>query len=208
MNPHVLMTAILFASAAIVGIVIAAAICSRIRGHADGPPSGTPPVVALVAGAALLGGIAGSHAHPDPAHLFLVAITTAAFAAAWYCDTVHGVIPDVFSVGPLVLVAILAFTSHDPRMPISAAVVAVPFAGAAFLSRGRGMGWGDVKLAAVSGALLGASNALLALALASFGAVVAAKLRPQTSPAAPSQPMAFAPYLIGATALFTAFATL
>ncbi len=211
MNPHVLMTAVLFACAAIAGIVVAAAICSRIRGYDDGPPSGTPPSVALVAGAALLGGIAGSHAHPDALHLLLVAVTTGAFVAAWYCDMVHGVIPDVFTLGPLALVVVLAFVWHDPRMPISAAVVAIPFSVAALLSRGRGLGWGDVKIAAVAGAMLGASNALLALALAAFGAAVAAKLRPQEVNADGSvatQPIAFAPYLIGATALFTAFAAL
>jgi prepilin signal peptidase PulO-like enzyme (type II secretory pathway) len=207
MNPHVLMTAILFACAAIAGIVAAAAICARIRGYDDGPPSGTPPVVALVAGAALLGGIAGSHAHADALRLGLVALVTGGLAAAWYCDIARGVIPDVFSIGPLVLVVIAAFVWHDPRMPVSAAIVAVPFSGAAFLSKGRGLGWGDVKIAAIAGALLGASNALLALALAAFGAVIASKLKPQPA-GAPSQPMAFAPYLIGATVLFTAFASL
>jgi len=211
MNPHVLMTAVLFACAAIVGIIAAAAICSRVRGFDDGPPSGTPPVVALVAGAALLGGIAGSHAHPDSSHLLLVAIVTGAFAAAWYCDVVHGIVPDVFTLGPLAAVVALAFVWHDPRMPVSAAIVAIPFSAAALLSRGRGLGWGDVKIAAVAGALLGASNALLALALAAFGAAVAAKLRPVqvgTDGTVVAQPLAFAPYLIGATALFTAFAAL
>ena len=66
------------------------------------------------------------------------------------------------------------------------------------------MGWGDVKLAAVAGAMLGASNALLALALAAFAAAVGAKLRRDAA----AQPLAFAPYLIGATALFTAFTAL
>ncbi len=138
-------------------------------------------------------------------------MTTAAFVAAWYCDMVHGIIPDVFTLGPLALIVVLAFVWHDPRMPISAAVVAIPFSAAALLSRGRGLGWGDVKIAAVAGAMLGASNALLALALAAFGAAVAAKLRPQEINADGSlvaQPIAFAPYLIGATALFTAFAAL
>ncbi len=92
----------------------------------------------------------------------------------------------------------------------------MPFAFAAYLSRGRGMGWGDVKLAAVAGAMLGASNALLALALAAFAAAVAARLQKRTlvidgrgaAAATLARPVAFAPYLIGATALFTAFAAL
>lgn len=203
MNPHVLLGALLFACAAIAGLVAAAAICSRIEGYDDGPLPGTPPVVALVAGAALIGGVAGAHA--DAARLGLVAIVTAAFVAAWYCDVARGVIPDVFSLGPLALIAVLAFTAwHDPRMVVSALIVVVPFALAAYFSRGRGMGWGDVKLAAVTGALLGASNALLALALAAFAAAVSARFRRDAA----AQPLAFAPYLIGATALFTALGAL
>jgi len=202
MNPHVALGAILFACAAIAGLVAAAAICSRIEGYADGPKSGVPPIVALVAGAALIGGIAG--AHGAPARLGLVAIVAGAFVAAWYCDVARGVVPDVFTLGPLAVIAILAFTWHDPRMIVSSLIVTVPFSIAAYMSRGRGMGWGDVKLAAVAGALLGASNALLALALAAFAAAVNAKFRRDSA----LQPLAFAPYLIGATALFTAFSAL
>jgi len=202
MNAHVLLGAILFACAAIAGLSAAAAICARVTGYEDGPQPGTPPVVALVAGAALIGGIAG--AHTDPARLGLIAVVTAAFVAAWYCDVARGVVPDVFSVGPLLVMGGLAFVWHDPRMIVSSLIVVVPFAIFAYLSRGRGMGWGDVKLAAVAGALLGASNALLALALATFAAAVGAKFRRDTTNA----PIAFAPYLIGATALFTAFTAL
>ena len=202
MNPHVLLGAILFACAAIAGLVAATAICTRVEAFDDGPKAGTPPIVALVAGAALIGGIAG--AHSDPARLGLVAIVTGAFVAAWYCDVARGAIPDVFSLGPLAVIAALAFVWHDPRMVVSSFIVVVPFSIAAYLSRGRGMGWGDVKLAAVTGAMLGASNALLALALAAFAAAVGAKFRR----GAATQPLAFAPYLIGATALFTAFTAL
>jgi prepilin signal peptidase PulO-like enzyme (type II secretory pathway) len=202
LNPHVALGALLFACAAVAGLVAAAAICSRVQGYADGPKSGTPPIVALVAGAALIGGIAG--AHGAPARLGLVAIVTAAFVAAWYCDVARGVVPDVFTLGPLAVIAILAFSWHDPRMIISSLIVTVPFSIAAYMSRGRGMGWGDVKLAAVAGALLGASNALLALALAAFAAAVNARFRRDSA----LQPLAFAPYLIGATALFTAFSAL
>jgi prepilin signal peptidase PulO-like enzyme (type II secretory pathway) len=199
MNPHVALGALLFACAAIAGVLAAAAICSRVEGYADGPKSGVPPVVALVAGAALIGGIAG--AHGAPARVGLVAIVAGAFVAAWYCDVARGVVPDVFTLGPLAVIAIMAFAWHDPRMVVSSLIVTVPFSIAAYLSRGRGMGWGDVKLAAVAGALLGASNALLALALAAFAAAVNAKFRRDSA----LQPLAFAPYLIGATALFTAF---
>ncbi|HTD36165.1 MAG TPA: prepilin peptidase [Candidatus Limnocylindrales bacterium] len=202
MNPHVLLGALLFACAAVIGVVLAAAVCARVEAYADGPRPGTPPVVALIAGAALIGGVAG--AHGAPGRLGLVALVCAAFVAVWYCDVARGVVPDVFTLGPLAVIAILAFTWHDPRMIVSSLIVTVPFSIAAYMSRGRGMGWGDVKLAAVAGALLGASNALLALALAAFAAAVNAKFRRDSA----LQPLAFAPYLIGATALFTAFSAL
>jgi len=216
MNPHTFPGALLFACAAIAGIVAASALCSRITGYDDGPENGTPPIVALVAGAALIGAIAGAHArHADPGHLGLLAVVTGAFVAAWYCDVVRGVIPDVFSLGPLAAIGALALVWHEPRMLVSAAIITIPFAIVAYLSRGRGMGWGDVKLAAVAGAMLGASNALLALALAAFSAGVAARLRKPallagagTATIVMPRPVAFAPYLIGATALFTAFAAL
>jgi prepilin signal peptidase PulO-like enzyme (type II secretory pathway) len=202
MNPHVALGALLFSCAAIAGLVVAAALCARIEGYEDGPQPGTPPIVALLAGAALIGGIAGAHA--EPGRLGLVAIVAGAFVAAWYCDVARGVVPDLFSLGPMAVIAAVAFLWHDPRMVVSALIVVVPFSIAAYLSRGRGMGWGDVKLAAVAGALLGASNALLALALAAFAAALGAKFRRDAA----MQPLAFAPYLIGATALFTAFTAL
>ncbi|HEX3550470.1 MAG TPA: A24 family peptidase [Candidatus Elarobacter sp.] len=217
MNPHVFAGALLFACAAIAGIVAASAICARVKGYDDGPRTGSPPIVALVAGAALMGAIAAAHGgpHADMGRLGLVALVTGAFVGAWYCDVARGVVPDVFSLGPLGIIAVLSFVWHDPRMLISAVVVFVPFALAAYLSRGRGMGWGDVKLAAVAGAMLGASYALLALALAAFAAAVGARLQrrmpetvPPSAPAVAAHPVAFAPYLIGATALFTAFAAL
>ena len=205
MSAQAIPGALLFASAGIAGVIAASALCSRIEGYEDGPQRGTPPVIALIAGAALIGAIAGAHAgpHADIGRLGLLAVVTGAFVAAWYCDVARGVIPDVLSIGPLAFMGVLTFVWHDPRMLISALVVFVPFAIAAYLSRGRGMGWGDVKLAAVAGAMLGAANALLALALAAFASVVATKLQRRT-PA----PVAFAPYLIGATALFIGLTTL
>ncbi len=202
MSPHVLLGALLFACAAIVGMVLAAAVCARVEAYEDGPRPGTPPVVALVAGAALIGGVAG--AHGDPARLGLVALVCAAFVAAWYCDVARGVVPDLFTLGPLALVGGLAVVWHDPRMVVSALVVFVPFALAAALSKGRGMGWGDVKLAAVAGAVLGASNALLACALAAFAAAAGSRFGP-LQPDGARRPLAFAPYIIAATALFTAW---
>lgn len=199
MTPHVLLGALLFACAAIAGMVLAAVICSRVEAYDDGPQTATPPVIALVAGAALIGGVAG--AHTDPTRLGIVALVCGAFVAAWYCDVARGVVPDVFTLGPLAMFAVLAFVWHDPRAIVHAGIVFIPFALAAMLSKGRGMGWGDAKLAAVAGAVLGASGALLACAVAAFAAAVGAKFRPAGSP----RPLAFAPYIIGACAMFLAW---
>jgi len=199
MTTHALLGAVLFASTAVAGMALAAAICNRIEAYEDGPQTGTPPVMALVGGAALIGGVAGAHA--DATRLGIVAVVCGAFAAVWYCDVARGVVPEVFTLGPLALFAALAFVWHDPQLIVHAAIVFVPFAIAAALSKGRGMGWGDAKLAAVSGAVLGASNALLACAFAAFAAAVGAKFRP----AGAGKPLAFAPYIIGATAMFVAW---
>ena len=199
MNAHVVLGALLFACAAIAGLVLAAAICARVKAYDDGPQTGTPPVVGLVAGAALIGGIAG--AHVDTTHLGITALVAGAFVAAWYCDVARGVVPDAFTIGPLAIFAALALVWHDPRAIVHAGIVFVPFALAATLSKGRGMGWGDAKLAAVAGALLGASGALLACAMAAFGAAIGAKFRPAGTP----RPLAFAPYIIGACAMFLAW---
>jgi len=47
---------------------------------------------------------------------------------------------------------------------------------AALVTRGRGMGWGDAKLAALGGALLGAADATLAFMFAAVAAYVVARL--------------------------------
>ena len=69
-------------------------------------------------------------------------------------------------------------------------------AAAAIFSRGMGMGWGDAKLVAISGAVLGLPLGVLALAAAcAVAAVLHRLLRGKGSP------IAFAPYIAAATAL-------
>jgi prepilin signal peptidase PulO-like enzyme (type II secretory pathway) len=75
-------------------------------------------------------------------------------------------------------------------------LVALPFALAATLSRGRGMGWGDVKLAALGGALLGAPAATLAFVLAALAAYAGSRFAGDRA-----RPIAFAPYLAGGIAV-------
>jgi prepilin signal peptidase PulO-like enzyme (type II secretory pathway) len=66
----------------------------------------------------------------------------------------------------------------------------LPFALAALLSKGRGMGWGDSKLAALGGAVLGLQLSLLTFAAACLALVAVGWIRNRRT-----EPMAFAPYL-------------
>ncbi len=86
---------------------------------------------------------------------------------------------------------LFALTQGESRILIAAAVPFVPFALAAILSRGRGMGWGDAKLVALGGAVLGAQASLVAFALSCLAAGIVARLTGRRG-----TPVAFAPYLV------------
>ena len=78
-----------------------------------------------------------------------------ALTGCWYCDLARGIVPDFFTLFPLAALGSFAAVEGEWRVLISAAVPFVPFALAAVFSRGRGMGWGDAKLVALGGAVLG-----------------------------------------------------
>ena len=63
----------------------------------------------------------------------------------------RGVVPDVFTLVPLSAVAVAALAAHRPEVVLAALVPAIPFIVIASLTRGRGLGWGDAKLAALGG---------------------------------------------------------
>jgi prepilin signal peptidase PulO-like enzyme (type II secretory pathway) len=79
---------------------------------------------------------------------------------------------------------------------LASAVPAIPFAVMAWRTKGLGLGWGDVKLVALGGALLGMQTAILAFALAAIAAIVVARVQRRTS-----EPLAFGPYLVAAIAV-------
>ena len=89
----------------------------------------------------------------------------------------------VFPLGPLGLILLVALWEHQWGVPVSAAIVALPFATAAALTRGRGLGWGNVEIAALGGAVLGAPLALFVLAVACLAVVVVSALRGRTGTA-------------------------
>jgi leader peptidase (prepilin peptidase)/N-methyltransferase len=185
--------AVLFAAAAYVGIVLANTL--RLRRFDDGPDAGTPPVAFILGGAAVVGAVVVSHA-ASPVQIAMLALVGLSLAAIWCTDIRYGIVPDAFTLGPLAVILAYAGWTHEWSYFSGAAVPFVPFAAAAALSGGRGMGWGDVKIAALGGAVLGAQNALLAFA---FGCIVAAMVN--FAQGRRGVPIAFAPYLACAIAL-------
>jgi prepilin signal peptidase PulO-like enzyme (type II secretory pathway) len=186
----------MFTCVAYLAIQASEAICKRVTPFEDGPEPGKPPTVVLLAGSALLGAMVASRGMPLPA-IGISGLLCASLVAAWYCDVRCGIVPDVFTLVPLAIVLGVAVVTREWSALVSAVVVFVPFALAALFSRGRGMGWGDVKLAALGGAVLGIQTAILAAA----GACLIATVVNVVHRRGKSQPIAFAPYLSGAIVL-------
>lgn len=186
-----LLGALFFAAAGYVGAIVGLWYAERIEALPDGPPPGKTPVGVLIAACAIIGAVVTTHG--SQAQVLLVAVVCVALVAIWITDTMRGVVPDAFTLGPLGLILLLAVWQHDWVVFFSAGLPFVIFATAAILSRGRGMGWGDVKLVALGGALLGIQTGVLAFALACLAAVVLSYARGRRS-----GPIAFAPYLAAA----------
>ncbi|HET9095044.1 MAG TPA: prepilin peptidase [Candidatus Baltobacteraceae bacterium] len=193
--------ALFFAMTGYAAILIASLVTAHIEPYADGPePGAQPPTWLLVLGCSVVGAVVTANA-ASGIQVAAAAIACTGLAAAWYSDAKCGIVPDLFSVVPLVLVLALGAAEQQWSIFISALIPFVPFAAAAALSHGRGMGWADVKLAALAGAILGTQMALLALAAACIAAVLYARARN-----APAKPIAFAPYIAGAIAAAIPFA--
>jgi prepilin signal peptidase PulO-like enzyme (type II secretory pathway) len=190
----VVLGALFFAAAATVGVLIAASMTFDTSDLENQPPKGEPPIPLLILAAGCIGAIVAPHA-AGGAQIVVLALVCLALAGVWCTDVRFGIVPDVFTLTPLALLLIVAVVQHQWGMVLAAFLPALPFAGAAVLSRGVGMGWGDVKLAALGGAVLGAQTAVLAFALACVAAVIVAYARGLRK-----RPIAFAPYLACAIA--------
>jgi prepilin signal peptidase PulO-like enzyme (type II secretory pathway) len=167
----------------------------------DGPQPAEPPSAWIVAGAALVGFFSLAES-PNAKHVVIDAIVVCALAAIWCTDVRFGLVPDVFTIVPLVIVVGVGLMNGESWPLVSAFIAFVPFACLAIVSKGVGMGWGDVKLAALGGAVLGGETALLAFAVGAVVAVLVAYRRGRQR-----QVIAFAPYLAAAIAVALPLAT-
>jgi prepilin signal peptidase PulO-like enzyme (type II secretory pathway) len=196
MNPWwvVLVATIVYGCVGFLSIQLSAAVCNGVTPFDDGPKPGRPPVTALVAGAGFVGLSLALRGAQAP-QLVLIGLLLVPLVACWYSDIRCGIVPDYFTLIPLGLWLVGSLLLHNTVAIVGAVVMFLPFALFALLSKGRGMGWGDVKLAALGGAVLGPPAAMLAFAGACLIAVFIAALRKRRS-----EPIAFAPYLCGAIA--------
>ncbi len=189
------MAVVVFGCVAFVGVDLSRIVCARI-GPLDGaPPLGEPPVAVLVAAAALIAALLVVRG-AGTTQMIGSAVVVLALAAGWSSDSLRGLLPDVFTLAPLGVLLLLAIAQRDWLVFLSAAIAFVPFAAAAAFTQGRGMGWGDAKLAALAGAALGAPLAILAMIVACLAAVVGYRIKRIAS-----GPIAFAPYIAAAVGI-------
>ncbi|HKU67730.1 MAG TPA: A24 family peptidase [Candidatus Baltobacteraceae bacterium] len=185
--------AMFFGLASYIGILLAGTISTEP--FDDGPAPAEPPVRWILVGAALVGALAAGRSD-SAQHIVMQAVIICSLSAIWCTDMRYGIVPDAFTLIPLAIIAGLALAQHDIWPMVSAVVAFVPFAAMAIASKGHGMGWGDVKLAALGGAVLGFETALLAFAVGAIVAVLYAFARRRQR-----EVIAFAPYLAGAIAV-------
>lgn len=197
----ILLTSIVFAGMGALGIYASRYVCAGQTPVPDGPPPGTVSIRLLVVGNALLGAIAAMRGLPLPA-LAIVALACAVLTAIWVADVTLGIIPDVFTLAPLGAVLLAAALAGHWEVGIAAVVPALPFAFLAWRSGGIGLGWGDVKLAALGGPLIGLQGALIFFAIGCAVAVIVSRVRGSAG-----KPVAFGPYLAAAIALPLAIMT-
>ncbi len=177
------------------GVAVAARAMPGAEPFADGPRSVRPPTAVLVGCAAIAGAAFGLHAEPLRAALFAALLVAALIGCCW-SDLAFGLVPDVLTLVPLLVVAIAALATRDARPLIAMTFVGVPLGLVAFVSGGRGFGWGDVKLLALAAAIVGIGASLVAAAVASFIAAAVALGRGRSR-----EPIAFVPYLAATLAV-------
>ncbi|HEY4439285.1 MAG TPA: prepilin peptidase [Candidatus Elarobacter sp.] len=186
--------AAVFAAAAAAGARTAAELCADRAPYPGGPaPVAVHPAVIALAGAAA--GAAFALRGAQATELLMLVAIVFALAGCAAADFACGALPDPLTLGPLALVVGVGLAARDLAPLAGAAFLFAGFAAGALVTRGHGMGWGDVKLAALGGALLGAGAATAATLLAAVAALVVARRSGVRT-------VAFGPYL-AASFVFT-----
>lgn len=187
--------ALFFGCIAFIAVQASSAVCANIEPADDGPAPGSVPYVVIIIAAGAIGAIL-TYLNTPPLQLGVAAIVIFALAACWCSDAICGFLPDAFTLGPLAALLLFALAQRDWGLIVSALIIFVPFAVAALFSRGIGMGWGDAKLVALTGAALGAPLAAFTLAIACVAAAFVHWLS-----GGRTRPIAFAPYIAVLTGL-------
>jgi hypothetical protein len=184
-----LVGALMFAAAAWFGYVLSELLIAR---RSDTFANEVNPG-ALVAIAFVVGGLIGLHG-ARPLHLLGLSLIAISLATLVRCDLRLHTTPPWVSLIPLAGVCSFALVEHAYWIPLSALVVSLPFASVAIVTKGAGMSWSDVRIAALGTSLVGLFPAVVAFALvAVVAAFVQWGLRRKNG-------IQMAPYLIGATA--------
>jgi leader peptidase (prepilin peptidase)/N-methyltransferase len=169
-----------------------------LRGHCRSCSARIParyPLVELAVGAAFAA--TAVVLHDDPAELALGLVFVAVLAAITLTDLERRVIPNsILLVGAVIGLGIVAGTDPSSLSERGIATVAAGgFLLLAALAYPRGMGMGDVKLAALMGLFLGSAVAAALLVGIAVGAVVGVGLMLRYGPGARKQAIPFGPFL-------------
>jgi leader peptidase (prepilin peptidase) / N-methyltransferase len=169
-----------------------------LRGHCRSCSARIPPrypLVELAVGAAFAA--TAVVLYDDPAELALGLVFVAVLAAITLTDLERRVIPNsILVVGAVIGLGIVAGT--DPSSLSERGIAAVAAGGfllLAALAYPRGMGMGDVKLAALMGLFLGSAVGAALLVGIGSGAVVGVGLMLRYGPEARKQAIPFGPFL-------------
>ncbi|MHB8148208.1 MAG: hypothetical protein ACYDGM_13250, partial [Vulcanimicrobiaceae bacterium] len=148
----------------------------------------------IVPACSAVGAIIGLH-ETNPLHLLGLSFVVVSLVALVRCDLRIHWTPPWLSLVPLGFICALALLQHAYAVPISALLVSLPFATVALMTKGTGMSWSDVRVAALGTSLLGLFPAIVAFSAAALLlAFIQWGLRRHTA-------VQIAPYLVGATAI-------
>ncbi len=198
----IILGALFFAGAAYLGITLGEVFAERLQPLEGGPPSHGVPVLAIAGVSAAIGAIL-FWLHVPVSQIMMIGIVCISLAAIFVTDARRGIVPDVFSLGPLAIILLVGLWQHEWNLFLAAGVPFAPFAFAAMRSKGRGMGWGDAKLVALGGAVLGMELGIVACIVACVAAVAVNYSRGKRRGV-----FAFAPYLTACFALAIPFGVL